>query len=143
MRTECNLIPVCTVFEWFANAIQFQRFQWVALQLDALQNCRNRDEIAEMLKSLPETLDATYDRILLKINKSDAKYAAKVLQFVAFAARPVTIEEVADVIAINGDTHRRDQGLEDIMEILDICASLVTLSSSSKSKIDMSIRSSV
>jgi ankyrin repeat domain-containing protein 50 len=117
------------------NVVQFQRFRWVALQLDALQNCRNRDEIAEMLKSLPETLDATYDRILLKINKSDAKYAAKVLQFIAFAARPVTIEEVADVIAMNGDTHHRDQGLEDIMEILDICASLVTLSSSSKSKL--------
>jgi len=113
------------------------------LQLDALQNCRNHDEIAEMLKSLPETLDATYDRILLKINKSDAKYAAKVLQFVAFAARPVTIEEVADVIAMNGNTRCRDQGLEDIMDILDICASLVTLSSSSKSKIDMSISSTV
>jgi len=109
-----------------------ERFRWVALQLDALQNCRNSHEITEMLKSLPKTLDATYNHILSKISDSDTKYAVKVLQFVAFAARPVTIGEVAELIAMNGDTGHCDQGLDNIMEILDICASLVILSSSSK-----------
>ena len=82
-----------------------------------------------MLKSLPKNLDETYDRILLKISKNDQKYAVKVLQFLAFAACPVTLLEVAHVVAINVDSHSMDEGLDDPMDILTVCGSLITFSS--------------
>jgi hypothetical protein len=88
-----------------------------------------------MLKSLPKTLEGMYDRILSRISEQDQKYAVKVLKFLAFAAHSVTLEEVAHVVAMNIDHHCIDQGLDDAQDILEICASLVTLSSSGEFRI--------
>src|SRR5882762_6064827 len=98
--------------------------------MDALQTCRNAGAVREMLMSLPADLDETYNRILLKIKQTDAKYAIKILQWLAFAARPVMLEEVAEAVAMNIDSGCPDHRLGDPLEILDICTSLVTLSSS-------------
>jgi len=131
MQMECNAIPVCIFGRWSLTA-STQRFRWVALQLKALQNCRNANEVVQMLKSLPMTLDETYDQIISKISKADRKFAVKVLQFLAFGAWPVTLEAVADLVAINVDSGLPDQGLDDPLDILDICSGLVTLSSKSE-----------
>jgi DNA polymerase III delta prime subunit len=125
-----------------ADKFKFKRFRWVALQLAALQDCRNANDIAGMLKSLPKTLDAMYDQILAKISEGDQKYAVKVLQFLAFAARSVTLKEVAHIVAINVDSNSIDQGLDDAQDIVDICTSLVTLSSSGEFRVKK-MRSSI
>jgi hypothetical protein len=132
MQMECKLI---LVWQMVFNQIKFKRFRWVALQLAALQNCRNKKDIAKMLKSSPKTLDGMYDQILSRIREGDQKYAVKVLQFLAFAARPVTLQEVAHVVAMNIDNHCIDQGLDNAEDILDICANLVTLSSSGEFRV--------
>jgi hypothetical protein len=88
-----------------------------------------------MLKSLPKTLDGMYDQILSRISGRDQNYAVKVLKFLAFAVRPVTLEEVACVVATNIDSNYIDQGLDDAEDILVICSSLVTLSSSGKFRV--------
>jgi hypothetical protein len=76
-----------------------------------------------------------YDQILSRISEQDQKYAVKVLQFLAFAACSVTLEEVAHAVAIDVDGYRFYQGLDDAHDILDICASLVTLSSSGEFRV--------
>jgi hypothetical protein len=84
------------------------------------------------LNSLPETLDETYDRILMNIHVEHRDRAFKVLQWLAFSARPVTLAEVTGVLAVNYDhgipRYDRDLHLFDPFVILRICSSLVTIS---------------
>ncbi|OBT58918.1 hypothetical protein VE04_00567, partial [Pseudogymnoascus sp. 24MN13] len=105
-------------------------FRWAACQLDALGKCRNRLALRNSLKTLPPTLDATYDRILCAINEEDSEYAVRILRWLAFSSRPLLLEEVSEVVAI--DTNRdpmfdQDEVLEDPSDVLDICSSLITI----------------
>ena len=101
-------------------------------QLDALRECLKIDTLRKALKSLPKTLDDTYTRILLSINEEYTQDALNVLQWLAFSARPVRIEEVAEVVAVDlecalqFDSERR---LLELRDLLVICSSLVTISS--------------
>jgi hypothetical protein len=86
--------------------------------------------LRESLATLPPTLDQTYDRILCAIYKQDSKYALRILQWLTFSAQPLSIEEVAEVVAIDvlRDTaFDRNEVLEDPLEALNICSSLVTV----------------
>jgi hypothetical protein len=82
---------------------------------------------------LPPTLDQTYDRILSTICKEDREYAIRILQWLTFSERPLTIREVAEVVAIDVErdpAFDRDEVLEDPLEVLNICSSLVTITDS-------------
>jgi ankyrin repeat protein len=80
---------------------------------------------------LPKTLDQTYDRILTAISEEDCEYAMRILQWLTFSARPLSVDEVAEVVAINvarDPAFDCDEVLEDPLEALNICSSLVTIS---------------
>jgi hypothetical protein len=82
------------------------------------------------LATLPQTLDQTYDRILSAISKEDCVYAMRILQWLTFSARPLSVTEVAEVVAIDVTrdlAFNRDEVLVDPLEALDICSSLVTI----------------
>jgi hypothetical protein len=99
-------------------------------QLDALARCRSRATLRKSLATLPQTLDQTYDRILTAISEDDREYAMRILQWLTFSARPLSVEEVAEVVAIDVAGNRafdRDEVLEDPLEALNICSSLVTV----------------
>jgi hypothetical protein len=99
-------------------------------QLDALARCRNRATLRKSLATLPQTLDQTYDRILTAISKEDRNYAIRILQWLTFSARPLSVEEVAEIVAIDvarDSAFDRDEVLEDPLEALNICSSLVTV----------------
>src|ERR1700691_4083541 len=88
--------------------------------------------IKKAMTSLPKSLDETYERILLNIDELYREDAHRVLQWLAFSARPVTMAEVAEVLAINcdeGTLLSPDQRLSNPHDILVICSSLVTTSS--------------
>ncbi|CAN9184765.1 unnamed protein product [Alternaria alternata] len=73
---------------------------------------------------------ATYDRILTAISEEHSKYAMRILQWLTFSARPLSVEEVAEVVAIDvarDPAFDCDEVLEDPLEVLDICSSLVTI----------------
>jgi hypothetical protein len=70
-------------------------------QLDALARCRNRAMLRKLLATLPQTLDQTYDRILTAISKEDCEYVMRILQWLTFFARPLSVKEVAEVVAID------------------------------------------
>ncbi len=86
----------------------------------------------ETLRSLPKTLDETYDRILVGISEVDRVYTFRTLQWLVFSARPVTINEVAEAMVVNLDCDLpyvdRDRALRDPYDLLDICPGLVRLS---------------
>lgn len=88
--------------------------------------------IKTALKTLPKSLDETYAQILLNIDELYREDACKVLQWLAFSARPVTLAEVAEALTINIDdehhlnSHRQ---LLDPHDMLKICSSLITMSS--------------
>jgi hypothetical protein len=101
-------------------------------QLDELRTCLKPNDLREALKSLPETLDETYGRILDNINKNKrhSKDAFKILQWLAYSARPLRIEEVAEVIAVDIEGDPRfdpENRLREPRDILTICSSLVTI----------------
>ncbi|KFY94925.1 hypothetical protein V498_03651 [Pseudogymnoascus sp. VKM F-4517 (FW-2822)] len=105
-------------------------FRWAVCQLDALGKCRNLSQLRHALTTLPQTLDATYDQILCAINEEDSEYAARILRWLAFSSRPLMVEEISEVVAI--DTTRdpmfnQEEVLEDPLDVLDICSSLITI----------------
>ncbi|OWY52202.1 HET-like protein [Alternaria alternata] len=105
-------------------------FRWAVCQLDTLGKCCNRTMLRKSLASLPRTLDQTYDRILTAIGEEYAEYAMRILQWLTFSARPLSVEEVAEVVAIDvarDPAFDRDEVLEDPLEALNICSSLVTI----------------
>ncbi|KAF2628860.1 hypothetical protein BU25DRAFT_390834 [Macroventuria anomochaeta] len=105
-------------------------FRWAVCQLDTLVKCRNRAMLRKSLATLPQTLDQTYDRILSAINEDDSEYAIRILRWLTFSARPLSVEEFSEVVAIDvtrDPAFERDEVLEDPLEALNICSSLVTL----------------
>jgi hypothetical protein len=86
--------------------------------------------LRKSLASLPRTLDQTYDRILTAIGEEYAEYAMRILQWLTFSARPLSVEEVAEVVAIDvarDPAFDGDEVLEDPLAVLEICSSLVTI----------------
>jgi hypothetical protein len=110
------------------------RFRWTVYQLDTLKRCLTIINIKKQLKSLPKTLDETYDQILLRIDETYRENALRVLQFLAFAARPVTFVEAAEILTIDldqecYDPHRKLLNPDDLMLL---CSTLVTRASISE-----------
>ena len=109
------------------------RFRWVACQLDSLGDCFHLPHLRQTLASLPKTLDDTYARILCNIDKRYNFYnrhILKILQWLAFSVRPLQLEELAEIFAIDVDeTPRFDpqRRLFEPRDILTICSSLITL----------------
>jgi hypothetical protein len=86
--------------------------------------------LRKSLATLPRTLDQTYDRILSAISEEYSEYAMRILQWLTFSARPLSVEEIAEVVAIDiarDPAFDRDEVLEDPLEALNICSSLVTI----------------
>jgi hypothetical protein len=99
-------------------------------QLDTLTKCCNRVMLRKSLATLPQTLDQTYDRILCAISDEYSDYAMRILKWLTFSARPLSIEEVAEAVAIDvarDPAFDRDEVLEDPLEAMNICSSLVTV----------------
>ena len=106
------------------------RFRWVALQLNELKKCRTKTDLKRQLADLPQGLDRTYDQILLRITEKDHGYAKVFLQWLSFAVRPLTLEELATTAAVdlwaeNGPEYKSDNELQDIRDVLKICSSFI------------------
>jgi ankyrin repeat protein len=112
------------------NAKNINRFRWAVCQLDTFGDCPNRLMLRKSLASLPPTLDETYDRILCAIDKASFEYAVRILRWLAFSARPLLLEEVAEVVAIDlerNPSFDSDEVFEDPSDVLSICKSLVSI----------------
>jgi len=109
------------------------RFRWVYCQLDVLRQCFP-SSVRGVLAELPESLDETYERILRQIPKPNQVHAHRLLQCLLVAASPLTVKELAEVLAIDssatGMTPMIDENLrwEDKEQaLLFACSSLITI----------------
>jgi ankyrin repeat protein len=74
----------------------------VYCQLEALRHCLP-PSVRGILEALPDTLDETYERVLREINKANRQHARRLLQCLTVALRPLRVEELAEVLAIDFD----------------------------------------
>ncbi|KAK9849299.1 hypothetical protein MYU51_014545 [Penicillium brevicompactum] len=104
-------------------------FRWAACQLDTLQKCLDLPMLRRSLLSLPATLEETYARILANIDEVYRDHAVRILQFLTYANRPLSIEEAIDILVVDPSTdpffdpsHR----MPNPRDIMRLCASLVS-----------------
>ena len=98
--------------------------------MDVLRKCLTLPALRQKLKSLPSTLNETYSRILLAVEDEYKEYAHKILQWLAFSARPLSLDEVIEALAIDFDSDDKlcfnpDLQIPDPQAVFAICSSLV------------------
>ena len=75
-------------------------------QLETLRHCLP-PSVLGVLGELPETLDETYERVLREINKTNREHAHRLLHCLTVAMRPLRVEELAEVLAVDFDALRQ------------------------------------
>ena len=111
---------------------QSYRFRWIVCQLGALRLCFP-SAIRRTLDQLPRGLDETYDRILLGIPRERQDYAQRLFQCLAVSIRPLRVDELAEILAIqfdvgampNYDPNWRADDPEEA--VLSACSTLITI----------------
>ena len=106
------------------------RFRWVILQLSELRKCSSLAVLEKQLKELPQGLDETYRRILLRMDERYHNDAERFLQWLAFSTRPLKVAEIAEVVVVDFDSKDGPEcipGLQykDPRDVLDKCSGLV------------------
>lgn len=128
---ECEFSPNSpdNFLSWKYKPVLSSRFRWAKCCIDQIANLRNDKAIKTALKSLPPTLDKTYERILCAIPEEDRDLAIRVLRWLLFSRRPMTLIEVVDGIAVDigHGSIDPDNKLNEPEDILDICGGLIDL----------------
>ncbi|KAH9958725.1 hypothetical protein BC827DRAFT_548091 [Russula dissimulans] len=116
-------------------------FRWVFCQLEALRHCLP-PSVRRTLKELPESLDETYERVLKEIKRPNRDHAHHVLQCLVVAARPLQVEELAEVLAVDFDDSEGIAMLkpswrweDEEQALLSSCSSLITIVHSGDSRV--------
>ena len=88
------------------------------------------------LGELPESLDQTYERVLRSINKANWEHARRLMQCITVAIRPLRVEELAEVLAVDFDA-ARNGGIPNVkpdwrwadqhQAVLSTCSSLIAI----------------
>jgi ankyrin repeat protein len=109
------------------------RFRWAYCQLEVLRQCLP-PSVRCILDELPETLDETYERVLKDIKKVNRQHAIRLLHCLTVAIRPLRVEELAEVLAIDFDATRREgipklnpnwRWADQHQAVLSTCSSLI------------------
>src|SRR6266478_136074 len=77
----------------------YHRFRWVFCQIGNVLRCYSND-IQGALDDLPEGLDEIYERTLRDIDKPKRKYAQRLFQCLSVSIRPLRVEELAEIFAV-------------------------------------------
>jgi hypothetical protein len=103
----------------------------VECQFKSLQSCsRSEYHLDRMLRSLPESLDETYERMLCNIDNHAIEDARRVLSLLCFASRPLKVQELIDGMAVeilNGVGLNQKRRLQDANDIHGICPGLIEI----------------
>ena len=117
------------------------RFRWVFCQLEILRHCLP-SSVRRFLEELPESLDETYERVLREIKKPNRDHALRLLQCIVVAIRPLHVEELAEVLAVDFDDAegipRLNPGWrweDQEQALLTSCSSLITIAGTGHSRI--------
>ena len=103
--------------------------------MDSVRKCLKLDALRKALNTLPKTLDDTYERILSNLDQEYKEDALRVFQWLCFSARPMRLDEIVEVLAIDstpGSGFCPEQRLPDPRDILTICSTLVSITAAAK-----------
>ena len=107
------------------------RFRWAYCQLQELKKLKSTKPkyVKEVLRTLPATLDATYERILTGIGDMYHAEALTLLRWLAFAQRPLSLGELAETTIVDpsGDGTVDFENRGDLVDVLEILSGLVTV----------------
>lgn len=118
--------------------LRSSRFRWAACQIDMLGRLHNVCDIRKALHELPETLDETYERILMKIPQKSSKFAHKVLQLLAFCTADRCgfdkLNALAEAVIVDVEqlSFSPEKRLLDRNALIEICTCLITVTSEDK-----------
>jgi ankyrin repeat protein len=106
------------------------------LYLDTLLNKTTRRKIKAALETLPGGLDSIYEELIVRVKlqnpKDHAELAVKVLGWIFYAARPLTVTEVQHALAIEqGDTDLDEDGIPNRDLLVSVCCGMVMINDSS------------
>ena len=94
------------------------------------------------LNELPESLDETYERILKEIKKPNRDHARRLLSCLVVAVRPLRVEELAEVLAVDFDDAEELPRLnpnwrwrDEEQALLTSCSSLIVIVKSGVSRV--------
>ena len=142
---ECKRIILCSLYlPKLSN-----RFRFVFCQLEILRHCLPW-AVRRTLEELPESLDETYARILKDIKAPNRDYARRLLQCLVVAIRPLRMEELAEVLAIDFNDvggvpklNPRWRWEDQEQALLSSCSSLITIVNAGESRVAQFSHSSV
>ncbi|OQE40983.1 hypothetical protein PENCOP_c005G00758 [Penicillium coprophilum] len=111
-------------------------FQWVKCQIDQLCKLRTDKAVRNALNDLPKTLHDTYFRILQKVDSNDSedvKMVRRLLKWLVHGVRNLPLGELAECVSVDiGNSEGSfdfDAVFTDAEDVVELCGSLVTLSS--------------
>ena len=99
-----------------------------------LQQCLPQS-LRQTLDELPESLDGTYERVMMEIMRANQSHAYRMLQCLTVAIRPLSVAELAEILAF--DFNNAKDGIPKLnsswrwedheQAVLSTCSSLVTV----------------
>src|ERR1700722_10128767 len=107
------------------------RFLLARLHMDSLVETFNASEVRAALENLPEGMDGTYDEAMERVERQDDRrkqLARRVLSWIIYAVRPLSVKELQHALAVMPDTTKLDP--EDIIDyeiLTSLCAGLVVI----------------
>lgn len=113
--------------------IDFGRFLLATLHFESLSRKLNRKEVRACLRTLPSTLDATYEQALLRLRSQadeDVEVAETILFWILGARRLLTVVELQHMYAMRDlscEAALRDEDLPDAETLTQVCGGLVTV----------------
>jgi hypothetical protein len=98
--------------------------------------------VRRTLDELPESLDETYERVLKEIKKPNRDHARRLLRCLVVAIRPLRVEELAEVLAVDFDDADGISKLnpkwrweDEEQALLSPCSSLIAIVESGRSRV--------
>ena len=103
-------------------------------QLETLRQCLPQS-VRRTLNELPDSLDETYERLMMDIKRANQVHAYRMLQCLTVAVRPLSVAELAELLAFDFDVGKdgipllnSDWRWEDHEQaVLSTCSSLITV----------------
>jgi hypothetical protein len=99
--------------------------------MDSLVGKLNPRAVRTALENLPEGMDDTYDEAMERVERQDdsrKQLAKRVLSWITYAIRPLSVEELQHALAVMPDTTNLDpDDITDDEILTSVCAGLVVI----------------
>lgn len=109
-----------------------RRFLHASLQIEMLRHCLNIRQLRIKLAKFPSKLQDLYAATMMRINNQEddenAQTARRILLWLVYAARSLTVEELLYAIAVVPGTHDIDEDCTvDQASMVSMCCGLITV----------------